>query len=75
MRVERGAMRAFTRTAARVLVAVAALGVGACAMVSDGVDRASQYDGATPGTVPGHVGEPSGPLDNGLLPEPGGDTS
>ena len=68
-------MGAFAKKAARLLVLAAALGVGACATLSDGMDNASHYDGATPGTVPGHTGEPGGPLQNGLMPEPWGDTS
>ena len=68
-------MRAWAMTAVRLAVVAAALGLGACAQLQEGLDNASQYDGATPGTVPGHIGEPSGPMNNGLLPEPWGDTS
>ena len=69
-------MRAFAMRTVRLAVAAAALlAVGACAQLQEGLDNASQYDGATPGTVPGHIGEPSGPMNNGLLPEPWGDTS
>lgn len=68
-------MRGYGRAVVRLLVAMAALSVVGCASVWDGVDKASQYDGATPGTVPGHVGEPGGPMDNGIMPEPWGDTS
>lgn len=68
-------MRAFTRMAAGVLLLAAALGLGACAQLIDGMDAATHDTGATPGTVPGHVGAPNGPMDNGLMPEPWGDTS
>jgi hypothetical protein len=68
-------MPALTRAVGRMLIAAAALGVAGCASISEGMGNASQYDGATPGTVPGHIGEPSGPMNNGLLPEPWGDTS
>ena len=69
------AMRAFTITAARVLVVAAALSLGACAQLFQGVDDATHDTGATPGTVPGHIGAPNAPMDNGLMPEPWGDTS
>ncbi len=68
-------MPAELRTVARVMAALAALGLAACSSISDGMDNASHYDGATPGTIPGHYGEPGGPLDNGIMPEPWGDTS
>ncbi len=64
-------MRASVTIVLRLLVAAAALGVAGCSML----DNATHYDGATPGTVPGHIGEPGGPMYNGLMPEPWGSTS
>jgi len=65
-------MRGFARWTARLLLLGAvALGAVAC----EGMQRAYDYDGATPGTVPGHDYEPSGPMYNGIMPEPWGSTS
>lgn len=64
-------MRATVKTLVHLLALAAVLAAAGCA----GMEEASHYDGATPGTVPGHYGEPSGPMSNGLLPEPWGSTS
>lgn len=64
-------MAGMTRTLARLAILAAVLGLAACA----GMQAAEDYDGATPGTVPGHVGEPNGPMYNGIMPQPWGSTS
>jgi hypothetical protein len=69
------AMNTRATTMFRLALAAAVLAVAGCSSVGDMFDNAQQYDGATPGTVPGHVGEPGGPMPNGLLPEPWGSTS
>ncbi len=68
-------MRRSMTTAIRLALMAAALAVSGCGSIGDAFDNAEHYDGATPGTVPGHVGEPSGPMYNGLMPEPWGSTS
>jgi len=68
-------MRAVAMWAGRVLVVGAVLTLGACASVGDMMDNAYHDDGATPGTVPGHLGTPNGPMYNGIMPEPWGSTS
>jgi hypothetical protein len=68
-------MRASVRLMAGGVIAAAALALAACDTISEGLDNAYHYDGATPGTVPGHIGEPGGPMPNGLMPEPWGSTS
>jgi hypothetical protein len=64
-----------------VVLAVAALGIagvtvaGCASPPPTGLNQILQNEGATPGSVSPEMLRPDGTLNNGLLPEPWGDTS